>query len=150
MKLSLRWIPMVGGCLGAYLASIGLALLIAFLLSRLAEEVLNSRRLVIVGACALIIVHNVGYLWTKKEHQFQVRAAPTRSLIQFIVAHPENSGRICLQGFPYTLPVAQSVVRLMTHRSPYTITNACPSWLPKATVLTYDPRSGKMRPVPTD
>jgi len=59
----------------AYIASAGLALLFGLALS-----LIPDRRLVAAVAGAMVI-HNVGYLWTKKRAQFVARAAPTEQLI---------------------------------------------------------------------
>ena len=58
-----------------YIASAGLALLCGMALT-----LLPDRRLV-AALAAVMLVHNVGYLWTKKRAQFVQRAAPTDQLI---------------------------------------------------------------------
>jgi hypothetical protein len=43
------------------------------------------------------VIGNVGYIWLKKDPQFQKRAAPTRELIEILNAHgtPQLPIRVC-------------------------------------------------------
>ncbi|HXA50634.1 MAG TPA: hypothetical protein VNV86_10040, partial [Candidatus Acidoferrum sp.] len=60
-----------------YLAGAGLALLVGLAAARM-----PGRRVAVI-AIGLMLVSNVGYLWTKKRAQFEERAAPTTQLIGF-------------------------------------------------------------------
>src|SRR6185436_19909523 len=75
-----------------YLASAGLAILVG-----LAASVITDRRIA-VAVLALMLVHNVGYLWTKKRAQFVERAAPTSQLIALA---GRTRGRIWVHCFPW-------------------------------------------------
>jgi hypothetical protein len=91
-----------------YLASAGLAVLVGLALARLYDEGGTPRRL--AAALAVIaLIHNVGYLWTKKRAQFLERAQPTEQLIQLA---KEKGGPIWVQCFPRPLPIAQEALHL--------------------------------------
>jgi len=91
-----------------YLASGGLAVLIGLAATRL-----PSRRLAALTVIVLL-VHNVGYLWTKKREQFVERAAPTAQLIAFAES---TKGQIRVRCFPLPKIVAEEAVRLGAGRS---------------------------------
>ena len=86
-----------------YLASVALALMVAagFLAIR---SRWRAYPYVAAGLAALILAHNYGYLWTKKQRQFAVRAAPTRDLIAF---SKRNPGPIYVKCFPYGHEIAE-------------------------------------------
>ena len=63
-----------------YLASAGLALLFGLAMAHW-QATGPGRRRVVGAIAALVLLHNVGYLWTKKRSQFLERAAPTGQLI---------------------------------------------------------------------
>jgi len=95
-----------------YLASAGLALLVG-----LAASLLNGRRWAAV-AVAVMLLHNAGYLWTKKRDQFIERAEPTAQLISFA---ERTRGRIWVRCFPLPRIVAEEAVRLGAGRAPGTL-----------------------------
>src|SRR5579872_3286525 len=64
-----------------YLASAGVALIMGCALAELAARWWKRRAIVVTAVCAVILVENVGYLWTKKRAQFLERAEPTEKLI---------------------------------------------------------------------
>lgn len=86
-----------------YLASAGLALLVGLAAARL-----DWGRWAAVAA-AVLLLHNVGYLWTKKHEQFVERAAPTQQLILFA---ERTRGHIWVRCFPLPRIVADEAVRL--------------------------------------
>jgi hypothetical protein len=92
-----------------YLAGAGLAMLVGLAAARI-----PGRRLAMI-AIGLMLLSNVGYLWTKKRAQFEERAAPTAELIAFA---ERTRGRIWVHCFPLPKIVAEEAVRLSTGRSP--------------------------------
>jgi hypothetical protein len=91
-----------------YLASAGLALLVGLAAARL-----EWGRWAAVAA-AVLLLHNVGYLWTKKHEQFLERAAPTAQLISFA---ERTRGPIWVRCFPLPRIVADEAVRLGAGRA---------------------------------
>lgn len=94
-----------------YLASVGIALIAGSALAILAQR---RPRWVVTTAFALIVITNVGYLWTRKRAQFLERAAPTEQLIALART---TKGPIYVQCFPRPALVADWAVRLTTGRS---------------------------------
>lgn len=90
-----------------YLASAGLALLVGLAMSYWQTRA-GSRRVLAVVA-VVILLHNVGYLWTKKRRQFVERAAPTERLIELART---TRGPIWMQCFPRNHYVAEGAVHL--------------------------------------
>jgi hypothetical protein len=88
-----------------YLATVGLSLLVG-----LAVDCVDRReaRIVLVSA---MLLHNVGYLWTKKRAQFVQRAEPTERLIRLA---KEAEGTIWVRCFPRTDWIAKEAVHLAT------------------------------------
>jgi hypothetical protein len=58
---------------------------------------------------ALLIVHNCGYIWTRKHAQYVERAAPTEILLK--VAR-QAQGPIYLHCFPYDKSIAQATLEV--------------------------------------
>lgn len=96
-----------------YLASAGVALIVGCALAELATRYWPQRRVVVAAVCALIVAHNVGYLWTKKRAQFLARAAPTEEIISLARS---VKGPIYVRCFPRPPLVANWAVRLTTGR----------------------------------
>ena len=94
-----------------YLASAGLALIVGLALQTLAKK---QSRPVLATVCALLLIHNVAYLWTKKRAQFLERAAPTEQLIALV---RKTNGPVYVQCFPRPPLVADWAVRLTTGRT---------------------------------
>jgi len=92
-----------------YLASAGLAMLVGY-----AASGLRDRRIV-AAVVALLLIHNAGYLWTKKRAQFLERSAPTTELIAFA---RRTSARIWVRCFPLPPIDAEGAVYLGVGRSP--------------------------------
>jgi hypothetical protein len=91
-----------------YLASAGLAVLFGLAIARLFEEGAVPRKIAIALA-VVAILHNVGYLWTKKRAQFIQRAQPTEQLIR--VAR-KTGGPVWVRCFPRPLLIAQEALHL--------------------------------------
>jgi hypothetical protein len=91
-----------------YLASAGLAVLFGIALARLYGEEGTPRKLA-VALAVIALIHNVGYLWTKKRTQFLERAQPTEQLIRLA---REKGGPIWVQCFPRPLLIAQEALHL--------------------------------------
>jgi len=91
-----------------YLASAGLALIFAagFLTFR---ERVRGRRWAVAGLAVAILAHQCVYLWTRKQHQYLVRAAPTEALLQLA---REHDGPIRLGCFPYDRSVAEMTLKV--------------------------------------
>lgn len=106
-----------------YLASAGLAILVGLAASRITD------RRIAVAVLALMLVHNVGYLWTKKRAQFVERAAPTAQLIALA---ERTRGRIWVRCFPWPRIVAEEAVRLAAGRSPDTLV-----WSPAENAIEF-------------
>jgi len=87
-----------------YLASAGLAMLVG-----LAMAHWQSRRWLVTAAATVVLLHNVGYLWTKKRSQFLERAAPTEQLIAMA---RRTAGPIWVRCFPRNGFIAEEAARL--------------------------------------
>jgi hypothetical protein len=94
-----------------YLASAGVALVVGSAFAAAAEQ--RRARPWIAVAAGVLIVHNVGYLWTKKRAQFLERAAPTERLIELARA---TQGPIYIRCFPRPGLIADAAVELMAGR----------------------------------
>lgn len=97
-----------------YLASAGLAFLAGLALARLCAWKPFGRRLV-AAAAAVVLLANVGYLWTRKRAQFLERAEPTEQLIALA---RRATGPIWVRCFPRNTYIAQSAVQLGAGRPP--------------------------------
>lgn len=90
-----------------YLASAGLAYLVG-----MAMSLLPDRRLVALAA-GMMLAHNAGYIWIKKQAQFVERAAPTEQLMQLA---RQTTAPIWVRCFPRTTWIAEEAVHLGTGR----------------------------------
>jgi hypothetical protein len=97
-----------------YLASAGLAMLIGLAMAYWQERA-GSRRVVVAAVVAIVVGHNVGYLWIKKRGQFLERAAPTEQLIALARRTP---GPIWVRCFPRNHFIAEEAVHLGAGYSP--------------------------------
>jgi hypothetical protein len=100
-----------------YLASAGLALLFG-LAAASAREVWPQRRRALATVLTVVLAHNVVYLWTKKQAQFEERAAPTDELIALA---RRTRAPIYVECFPLPSLVAEEAVRLGADRQPETL-----------------------------
>ena len=114
-----------------YLASAGVAMLVglafAALWGRLPPALWPARRArdiprgaapLAAAIAAVVLLTNIGYLWTKKRAQFIARAAPTEQLIR--VAR-RTDGPIWVRCFPRVPYIAEEAVELGAGRSPSTL-----------------------------
>jgi len=97
-----------------YLASAGLALLFGLAMAHWWTRAATRRRVAIAVAAA-VLLHNVGYLWTKKRSQFLERAAPTEQLIAIARRTP---GPIWVRCFPRNRFIAEEAVHLGAGHDP--------------------------------
>ena len=100
-----------------YLATAGLALLVGLAAAQL-REALPGRTPVLAAVFAVVLAHNIVYLWMKKRSQFEERAAPTDQLIALARG---VSSPIYVQCFPLPPLVAEEAVRLAVGRAPETL-----------------------------
>jgi hypothetical protein len=91
-----------------YLASAGLAMLVGLAMAHLSAR-WAVRRGVVAAVAALVLLHNVGYLWIKKRSQFLERAAPTEQLIGLARRTP---GPIWIRCFPRNHYIVEEAVHL--------------------------------------
>jgi hypothetical protein len=91
-----------------YIASAGLAMLVGLALSYWWEH-MPARRVLLGAAIALILAHNIGYLWLRKREQFLARAEPTEQLIALARTTP---GPIWVRCFPRVDFIAQEALHL--------------------------------------
>jgi len=91
-----------------YLASVGLSLVVGAAWIEVRER-FAGRRWVPVLVVAVVLMHNIGYLWTRKRTQYLERAEPTEALIA--LARRAN-GPIYVHRFPYPEVVARGAVVL--------------------------------------
>jgi hypothetical protein len=97
-----------------YLASVALAWLVAAALLA-ARERFPHRTAITAGVAIALLVHNLGYLWTRKQAQLAERAQPTERLIQ--VAR-ESTRPIEVLCFPYAGDVAVLAVAIAAGGAP--------------------------------
>ncbi len=93
-----------------YLASIGLAIIVGFALAAWADRFRLEYRWLVPALCGVILVHNIGYIWTKKRVQFRERAAPTEQLLALAES---TRGPIFVKCFPRPPLIAESAIELM-------------------------------------
>jgi hypothetical protein len=91
-----------------YLASAGLAMLFGLAMSYWQGRA-GSRRGAVILVAAIVLLHNVGYLWTKKRNQFVARAEPTEQLIALARRTP---GPIWMRCFPRNHFIAEGAVHM--------------------------------------
>ena len=97
-----------------YLASAGLAMLVGLAATHWQVRA-GARRRAIAAVAAVVLLHNMGYLWTKKRHQFVERAEPTEELIAFAKRTP---GPIWMQCFPRNHYIAEEAAHLGAGHDP--------------------------------
>ncbi|HYO82825.1 MAG TPA: hypothetical protein VES20_15575, partial [Bryobacteraceae bacterium] len=96
-----------------YLASVALSMVVGA-----AWVAMQSRRFPPQFTAAITlaaVLHNVGYIWTRKHQQFLERAAPTVELIRLARS---TTGPIVVECFPYAATVAESALVLEAGADP--------------------------------
>lgn len=91
-----------------YLASAGLAMLFGLAMAHWQARA-GARRGVVAAAAAVVLLHNIGYLWIRKRSQFLERAAPTEQLIALARRTP---GPIWVRCFPRNHFIAEEAAHL--------------------------------------
>jgi hypothetical protein len=91
-----------------YLASAGLAMLVGLAMAWWTAR-LTARRGLVMAVAMVVLLHNVGYLWTRKRSQFLERAAPTEQLIALA---RKTRGPIWIRCFPRNGFIAEEAVHL--------------------------------------
>lgn len=97
-----------------YLASAGLACVVGAGILALRER-FPASRIVVPAVLVILLVHNAGYLWTRKRAQYLKRAEPTERLIEL---SRKIKGPIYVRCFPRPREIAEEAVRLATGRGP--------------------------------
>lgn len=92
-----------------YGASIGLSWIVGMAFVCLADRWGEKHRAWVWALAAVIVIHNAGYLWTKKRAQFLERAASTEALVQLA---RQAKGPVRVERFPYLPVVASSAVEV--------------------------------------
>lgn len=95
-----------------YAASIGLALVVALGLESIRRRF--PMRWAMPLAFAIVAVQQAGYIWTKKQRQFEERAAPT---VEILSQLEEKDEAIRLRCFPYGEEVAVFATRIEKDRT---------------------------------
>jgi hypothetical protein len=127
-----------------YLASAGLAWVVAagFLAFRRRFRPGRALEIVIV---AVVVIHNCGYLWTRKRAQYLERAAPTEALVQLA---RQTGGRIHVRCFPYGEEIARLAVQLGAGRPPETLVWASAHSRFSGACLAHEPVAPAPRVIP--
>jgi hypothetical protein len=97
-----------------YLASFGLALIVGTAIVAMRERLTGKYTWLAYSVLAIILIHNVGYLWIKKRPQFLERADPTEQLVKAV---READRPIYIECFPRDKIHAESAVELRLGRS---------------------------------
>ena len=75
----------------------------------------KGREWIVALVAAAVLVHNVGYIWVKKQRQFRERAQATEELIQVARQTP---GTIWVQCFPQPDSIAEAAMYVALDRIP--------------------------------
>lgn len=92
-----------------YLASLGLAWIVAAGFWALQSRLRLHRSAVIAAVVAVVLASNIGYLWTRKRRQFAERAAPVEALVALA---RKTDGPIYMRSFPDQQIVYEAAVRM--------------------------------------
>jgi hypothetical protein len=97
-----------------YLASVGLSFLFGLAMVRLSQISL-ARPWIAAVVMLVMVAHNVGYIWIKKQRQFRERAEPFEELIK---AARETDGPLWVQCFPRHPSIAEAAIFVALDRYP--------------------------------
>jgi hypothetical protein len=92
-----------------YLASAGLAMVIAAGFLALREQASRNWRWLPAALATVLILHNCIYIWTRKHAQYLERAAPTEELVRYMKQAP---GPVHIHCFPLPMNLAQLAVEI--------------------------------------
>lgn len=92
-----------------YLASAGLAFLVALGLRETMRRIPQRRAWLGSVLLAVLAAHNAGYVWFYKHGQFVERAAPTEELIRFV---SQGDGPVYVESFPFPPHIAELCVEI--------------------------------------
>ncbi|MBI4875598.1 MAG: glycosyltransferase family 39 protein [Acidobacteria bacterium] len=95
-----------------YLASAGLAWIVACAMMALWSR-LKTVRWPVYVAGALIVLHNCGWIWIRKQAQYRERAEPTEALVELA----RGSDPIRVECFPYGEGIARLAVEMRVGQS---------------------------------
>jgi hypothetical protein len=123
----------------SYLASLGIALLIGYTLSKVQDRVPIR---VIVGIGLLILVLNVSLLWTKRRKEIFDLAAPTE-ILRNAAAYAQ--GPIRLSCFPYSFEIAEAAAGSVGARITSESKDNAPT--PHCVSFSYKDSLGRVRQV---
>ena len=84
-----------------------------------------------------MVLHNAGYVWTRKHRQYVERAMPTEELIAFV---RQTEGEIYVHCFPYAPILAEVTAEVALGRKVVTT----PPERPGAAVFCYEPNHAAM------
>ena len=101
-----------------YLASAGLAWVVAAGFLVFYRHVKAPGRWPAYALAALMLVHNCGYIWVKKRAQYLERAAPTEVLVDFA---RQAGGPVRVRCFPYVREVAELAVQMRLGKPPSSV-----------------------------
>lgn len=97
-----------------YLASVGVALVVALALRAISLRLQPSCYWIPQALGIAIVLHNCGYLWAVKNEKYRERAEPTERLLRQV---EKGTGPLSLECFPYTLEIAHSTLRTTGHQA---------------------------------
>jgi len=101
-----------------YLASAGLAWVVAAGFLVFYRHVKAPGRWPAYALAAVVLVHNCGYIWVKKRAQYLERAAPTEVLVDFA---RQAGGPVRVRCFPYVREVAELAVQMRLGKPPSSV-----------------------------
>lgn len=104
-----------------YLASAAIGMIVAAGGISFAERIRSRARWAPALVACLVLVHECGYLWTRKYAQFVERAAPTEELIRYARS---ASGSLRVYHFPYGATLARLAVEVGMDRHDLTVIDA--------------------------
>jgi hypothetical protein len=97
-----------------YFASVALAWVVAAALLAFERRSTPGRRWAVGAIAAIIVLHNCGYVWTRKYQQFLERARPTEELIGFART---AAGPVYVHCFPYPSPIPEWAVEMQAGKA---------------------------------
>jgi hypothetical protein len=96
-----------------YLPSLGVAWIVAAAILTLRQRFPGARRGLTAAVLAVMLLTNIGTLWTRKRRQFLERAQPTEQLIALA---RRSAGPIYVRCFPRDRVIAEQAVRVGASR----------------------------------